>query len=449
MLPILLLASAALFGTLVQRIVGGGPIEFRALGVVMMLFVAPIPLSLDTYFAGRARGLVFSITQYGLVVVVILLAIYVVIARRQLLASRAGALMAGTTAAALVATHIGMATVAFAVAGAMTALAVGRVVRSRGLRIAPLLDAIRPWSRTTLAAVLSIASILIWGLLTGHGVGALDPMVGIGPFDPVWGEAVFLTVLGGGVLLAAPVALPWIRRTRPLVAFLALSALLAVTAGALGWGIRVPDLNSFHLFFGAIATMLTPISVIAILILLERLRRRGRTRLGIVVLALVISQVLVSATLVVVQLQRFGPGRYPPIALETLATFKTLPDGSKMAYSCEPFENVAPWDASLIALDAHTGVRMIPMCFFADVQRDLLERPLDERIISPYFLHAPQRALYPDADARPSPFAIAAFLNANGIDYIYADATHPNSLIPDALPVFTLDGVTVSRVPPR
>ena len=94
------------------------------------------------------------------------------------------------------------------------ALAVGRVVRSRGLRIAPLLDAIRPWSRTTLAAVLSIASILIWGLLTGHGVGALDPMVGIGPFDPVWGEAVFLTVLGGGVLLAAPVALPWIRRQR-------------------------------------------------------------------------------------------------------------------------------------------------------------------------------------------------------------------------------------------
>jgi hypothetical protein len=136
------------------------------------------------------------------------------------------------------------------------------------------------------------------------------------------------------------------------------------------------------------------------------------------------------------------------MSVEALAAIRELPDDAKMAYACRPFEIVAPWDASLVALDASTGVRMVPMCFMADVQRDLLERPLEEGFVSPFFLHARQRALYPDADARPSRAAITAFLNANGIHYIYADSSHPNSLIPDAVSVFTMDGVTVARVPP-
>ena len=55
-------------------------------------------------------------------------------------------------------------------------------------------------------------------------------------------------------------------------------------------------------------------------------------------------------------------------------------------------------------------------------------------IENPLFHLAPQRALYPDAKARPSPESVAAFLKANGIDYIYADAMHPNTLVPEAHP---------------
>ena len=38
------------------------------------------------------------------------------------------------------------------------------------------------------------------------------------------------------------------------------------------------------------------------------------------------------------------------------------------------------------------------------------------------------------AAAQPSAASVVAFLKANGIDYIYADAMHPNTLVPDADP---------------
>ena len=50
-------------------------------------------------------------------------------------------------------------------------------------------------------------------------------------------------------------------------------------------------------------------------------------------------------------------------------------------------------------------------------------------------------------NARPSAAEVAAFLEANGIDYIYADAMHPNTLVPDAILVATSDGVQVLRLP--
>ena len=47
-----------------------------------------------------------------------------------------------------------------------------------------------------------------------------------------------------------------------------------------------------------------------------------------------------------------------------------------------------------------------------------------------------------DRRARPSPANVAAFLKANGIDYIYADAVHPNTLVPDAVPIATIGETT-------
>ena len=60
---------------------------------------------------------------------------------------------------------------------------------------------------------------------------------------------------------------------------------------------------------------------------------------------------------------------------------------------------------------------------------------------------APQRALYPDADAHPSTESVTSFLRDNGIEYIYADALHPNSLVPGAVPVATSGDTQVLRIP--
>ena len=49
--------------------------------------------------------------------------------------------------------------------------------------------------------------------------------------------------------------------------------------------------------------------------------------------------------------------------------------------------------------------------------------------------------------ARPSSQEVAEFLKAHDIDYIYADAIHPNSLVPDAVPVAAFSGFELLRVP--
>ena len=87
------------------------------------------------------------------------------------------------------------------------------------------------------------------------------------------------------------------------------------------------------------------------------------------------------------------------------------------------------------------------MCFEADFFGQLVGGQRNAEIENPLFKWAPQRALYPDATARPSPASVAAFLKANGIDYLYADTMHPNSLVPDAIPVTTSGEVQVLRLP--
>ena len=42
---------------------------------------------------------------------------------------------------------------------------------------------------------------------------------------------------------------------------------------------------------------------------------------------------------------------------------------------------------------------------------------------------------------------MVAFLKANGIDYIYVDAMHPNTLVPDAVPIATSGDTQVLRLP--
>ena len=130
-----------------------------------------------------------------------------------------------------------------------------------------------------------------------------------------------------------------------------------------------------------------------------------------------------------------------------LAAIRSLPSDAKVAYACRPLEEVAFWAAQLVAIDAHTGRRMVPMCFQADLEGVTTGAQISADVASPLFQWAPQRTLYPDSSAHPSSASVATFLKDNGIDYIYADALHPNSLVPDAIPIATEGANQVLRVP--
>src|SRR4029077_16891418 len=92
-------------------------------------------------------------------------------------------------------------------------------------------------------------------------------------------------------------------------------------------------------------------------------------------------------------------------------------------------------NSKLLSIDSHTARRIVPMCFEADVNGPLLGAAVSDKVPDAGFLSAPQAELYPDSTARPSPEAVAAFLKSHGIDYLFVDAMHPTSLVPDAVPV--------------
>jgi hypothetical protein len=130
-----------------------------------------------------------------------------------------------------------------------------------------------------------------------------------------------------------------------------------------------------------------------------------------------------------------------------LAAIEDLPTDAKLAYACLPLEEASFWDAQLLGINAHTGRHVVPICFEAETFGAMTGTPMSPDVPSPLFVHAPQRALYPTWDSRPSPASVAAFLKANGIDYIYADALHPNTLVPDAIPIATDGETQVLRIP--
>jgi hypothetical protein len=130
-----------------------------------------------------------------------------------------------------------------------------------------------------------------------------------------------------------------------------------------------------------------------------------------------------------------------------LATIRNLPPDAKLAYACQPSEELSFWDARLIGLDAHAGRRIVPMCFQAETLGAFTGTPMSPDVASPLFAGAPQAKLYPDSAARPPSTSVVSFLKDNGIDYIYADAGHPNTLVPDAIRVASIGSVQILEIP--
>ena len=303
------------------------------------------------------------------------------------------------------------------------------------------------WRRAYLAAGAAIIATLIWGLLTGHGVVTSLLTPSVTPFNFFWRDAVATTVLGAGAFLAIAIAWFLVYRDGSIEAGLYLGTAMLVVAGTVIWGARLGDFYALHLFFGGIAVFATPVAAVAVWSLRLRLRATGHNPLATAVLVLSGTQLLLGVALGIAQLQVFGPGTYPPISTESLADIRGLPLGAKLAYACQPFEETAFWNAKLIGLDAHTGRVVVPMCFEAESLGVLTGGQLSADVPSPGFQSAPQHTIYLDSHTRPSSSMVAAFLKANGVDYIYADAVHPNSLVPDAIPIGTSGAVQVLQIP--
>ena len=256
-----------------------------------------------------------------------------------------------------------------------------------------------------------------------------------------------VTILGAGAFLAIAIAWFMVRKEPSIEADLYLGTAALLVTGALVWGARLGDFITTHLFVAGIAVFAMPAAAVAVWSIWLRLRATGHRRLAVAMLVLCIAQLEFGVAMGIVRLQSFGPQGYEPVPVEILAEFRTLPPDAKLAYACRPSEEVAFWEARLLGLDAHTGRRVVPMCFQAETFGSLTGTPMSADVPSPLFQWAPQRALYQSSGSVPSPASVASFLKANGIDYIYADALHPNSLVPDAIPVATEGETQVLRLP--
>jgi hypothetical protein len=287
-------------------------------------------------------------------------------------------------------------------------------------------------------------------MLTGHLLGGGSPSTPtISPFNAAWQFSVAFIYGGAGILLAIPIAALLFRRTAPRLAAMCFGAVALVVVGAIAWGARLGDFNMYHAFFGGLAVIATPIAAVAAWMLFDFMRKARRLRLlAFGAVALFVAQVGVGISISTFRLQESGPRRHnSPISVTLLDAIRQLPPDAKLAYACRPYEEFAFTDPSLLSIDAHTGRRVVPMCFQADVFSTLNGGSPSVNVPAAGFTLAPQAELYPNAAADPSSTAVANFLSQHGIRYVYADANHPNSLVPNASPIAEGGEGKVLKVP--
>jgi hypothetical protein len=439
-LPVVLLAAAALTGTVVRRMAPTTSRQAYIFGFLACLFLAPVPV-LSNLFLG---GLISGITLYGVAAVAVLLVLYSLAVLRTRGPTWPLAGFVGSATAFILPAHVVLAALASTGVGSVWAIRIGRsLLRARRLPVvAPV------WQRTLAATVILLATTVAWGLLTGHGVGSsggLNP--GIAPFNGFWRASLTTTALGAGAILAIPLAWLMDRKGSAVRADLYLGTNAVIIVGAAIWGARLGDFNMFHLFYGGIAIFAMPIAAVAVRVLWVRLRETGHLRLAAALAVVCVIQLELGAARGLTALQYSGPRDYPPIPVSLLGAIEQLPSDAKLAYACGQLEETGFAGSRLLPIDAHTGRRVVPMCFEADVVSSLLGATPSVLVPNPFFEWAPQRALYPNSTARPSSTAVAAFLKDHGIDYIYADAKHPNSLVVDAVPIATDGDAAVLRIP--
>jgi hypothetical protein len=445
-LPLVLLAVAALSGTLVRRLANTTSRRSYAFGFLTCLFLAPVPLIPGPFFSSWAFGMILGITLYGLGAVAAVLTLYVLTTLGDRTPSWGLGVFAGSVVAFILPAHIVIAALALAGAGFVLGIRIVQsfLVHRRSRIVSPI------WRRPIALSAVLLFATAGWALLSGHGLGGSGGSgSAIAPFNSAWTGSVAITALGAGMFLAIPVA--WILARTPLSleADIYLGTMALVVAGAIAWGWQLGDFNTFYLFFGGIAVFATPVAAVAVVRLLQWLRVTNHLRLaaGLVVLSafqLGWGAGINSAS----ALSRSGPlDDRQPIPIGMIDAIKHLPAGARLAYACRPFEEATFAQPQLLSIDLHTGRRVVPMCFEADAVVSLIGGVRSPETPNTSFDWAPQRELYPVASARPSSEDVAAFLTAHGIGYIYADRIHPNTLVTNAVPIASIDGAVLLKVP--
>ena len=438
-LPLLLLAAAALTGTLVRRMTGIAVARACSCSGSSPACSSPRRRSRSAW-SSRSR-------MYGLAAVAVLLALYALAVLGAKPASWALAAFVGSAAAVILPAHIVIAVLAAVGVGSVWALRIGQSLLARRAGC----PSCRPvWRRTWLAT---------GDRPRGHGrLGRPDRPRHRDQRALARDRAVQRVLAGDrGGRLRLLRARCWRssspgswsarrRRSRPACTS---APSPSSSAGTLVWGARLGDFNTFHLFYGALAVFAAPAAAVAIASLWLRLRTTGRRGLAIALVVICGIQLEVGRAVRDRPVAAVRGGRPRPRCRSTILAAIEEPPRRRQAGLRLP----AGRGGRLLGRAApgprrpHRAARRADVLRVGDVRRDDRDAELDRRRQPAVRCGHPQRALYPAWDSKPSPAAITTFLKANGIDYIYVDKVHPNTLVPDAVPVATDGETQVLRIP--
>jgi len=426
-LPIVLLAGAGLTGTLLRRLLRTTSRRAFVFGALGFLFLAPLAVPSDSFFGGWAVGNMYGVGLYGLSTVTVLLSLYAIVASEDE-QSPSLTVLAGTLVGSILATHIVVALVA-AMASVVAISADHGLTwaRSRTATIRPT------YARIALVASAVGLATAVWGTVTDHAITLSSSSTLVTSFDSGWRSGVTRAIGFSGIMLLLPAA--WFvetRRGNRRLAILFGTGTVAVGLGAALWGARFADYNTFHAFFGAIAVVATPLALIAIWSTWQHLNASGNRLLGLGVLALAVVQIETGIPPTIIRMMGVKPSQYDPVPVAILDKIRGLPAGAKLAYACAVDEEFHFGDPRLVPIYAHTGRRVIPLCYQEDFLSSLQGAPDHTGVENPTFALAPQRMLFAGRDLRPSSQAVMGFMRSHGIEFIYADTRHPNVLVPDA-----------------
>ena len=159
-LPLLLLASAALAGTIVRRLTTWDSRPGFLFGFVGYLFLAPMPLIAGGFFSVvAAAGMIFSINLYGLAAVAVLLALYSVVVLNKRRPSWALAIFVGCVMVAILPAHIALALQAAVAVGTILALLIGH-----SLIVGRRMPAVSPtWRNVLVSVAIAGLATVAWG----------------------------------------------------------------------------------------------------------------------------------------------------------------------------------------------------------------------------------------------------------------------------------------------